>query len=117
MWPPPEQWLNQLTSREMALISWAGALLLYALSASSEARVSAGRLVQSLLSPKLLLPVVLLGVWVWAVVGALIRLNLWSAPDLKTTVIWLIFAGIPLTFAGVNLGNERTFLSRLKPLT
>src|SRR5690606_12265718 len=94
-----------LTSREVAMLIWACVLSLAALSVKP-LRDSFGGLLHSLLSWKVMLPAALLVGWTAGTVLVLRAVGLWDVTDAKTTLVWLLLAGLPLVYSGIEASSK-----------
>lgn len=94
------------SSREVATGIWLLVFLAWVLS-KCEVRWSLGRVLVSVLHPKIVVPVLLLAGYVVMVVWGLAAIDLWEASLLKDTVIWFLFSGLVLAFSGVATGSKQ----------
>jgi hypothetical protein len=90
---------ESLSAREVALLFWALAFTLWALS-RAQVRRSALNVLRAFLRPKVLLPVVGLALYVSLAVFALAKIGLWDVTLLKDTVLWLLGGVAALMAAG-----------------
>src|SRR5690606_835512 len=65
-----------------------------------------GGLLHSLLSWKVMLPAALLVGWTAGTVLVLRAVGLWDVTDAKTTLVWLLLAGLPLVYSGIEASSK-----------
>jgi len=92
---------NPFTARELAIGIWTCCFIARA-ATNAGVRKSFANLVRTALTPKLSIPFLASAAYVALAVGVLDAIGLWTRDLLKDTILWFLFAGVPLAFAGVS---------------
>jgi len=98
--------IGLLTTREFAIILWAGGFLVFVAIARQEVRESLLRLAAAALHLNLVMPAVLLAAYTALAVRALEAVGVWTQELLKDTILWFLFSGLALAFSGVQSAPE-----------
>ena len=77
--------------------------LLWAVVALPDVRPALGEALKALASPKVLLPLVAMGIYIGALVYGGSRLGLWQAALASDTVAWFIVTGVGLFGASISV--------------
>ncbi len=97
-----------LNSREEAIALWLLVFFIWGM-VKPDIRASFRRIVISLLSPPMLLPLLIMFVYIAGGVWLLSKINLWHWTNLKDTLIWTIVAVFALYFHSNEVSGERGF--------
>ncbi len=98
-------------NRQWAFIFWLAALAVWALS-RKDVRASMRAVLRTALTPKILLPLVLLAGWVVGLVVLAYRVGLWSSGRVTDTVLWFVTAGLVLFSRFDKVSKEPGFARR-----
>lgn len=101
-----------LTSRELSLVIWSGAIVVWALSVSA-VRKSLGPMIRSLMTPALGLPLVMMLGYVGAVVAGLHRAGWWQPGDTKDTILWIVGFAVVTFFETPEISRDPSRLKRV----
>lgn len=97
-----------LTNREIAVVAWSTALLLW-LVLRKNVGPTLIALLRGALNPKLLVPMVLFGAWVGAAVWGASQIGAWNPALVKDTIVWAVVAGFSLFSKFIQVGEPRLF--------
>lgn len=89
------------SSREIATGIWLVLLLASALTTKADARQALARLLVTLVRPKIVVPVVLVGAYTAGVVYILSNVGLWTPNLLKDTILWFLLTGLAVATTAV----------------
>ena len=104
--------IDLFNTRELATIVWAAVALCGALLIPG-VRKTAPRLLRSALAGKLVVAVVLLGVYTFAVAYGLYRIGLWTPDLLKDTVFWFLGGAVVMLFGVLEAGPDQHYFRKL----
>lgn len=94
-----------VNNRELATVSWLAVFAVWAIS-HRDVRGSIVPVLQSLISPKVAIPLLALGAWVSGLVYASARLGLWQPSLLGDTISWLGLTGLGLFGKATSVFNR-----------
>lgn len=89
--------MESLDNRELALVVWAGFLLMLGVATKS-GRKSLGGIIKALLAPQLLSVLVWMAAYCAAAAWALSRVDLWNRALASETILWFLVSGIVLLY-------------------
>lgn len=97
------------TNRELAVALWSALALVFALS-KPRIRKSLKRVLVAFFDRKILATMGLMILYAVGTVLALYAINLWTITLLKETIIWFLFAAVPLAFTSAS---DEGFISKI----
>ena len=89
--------MDIFTNRELAIIFWVG-ILLIVLLIKKQIRTSIFSVIKSLLDPKILAYFLSFLVYLSVFLYLFYDLGYWTLSNLKDSIIWFIFSGLPIGF-------------------
>lgn len=89
------------STREIASFIYILLFIIYTLT-NKQFRNSTFNIIQTVCTPKLIIPFILVLLYACFIVFFLIKFPLWNWIYLKDIIIWVFFAGIPVCFNAVN---------------
>ncbi|OHB54893.1 MAG: hypothetical protein A2173_03375 [Planctomycetes bacterium RBG_13_44_8b] len=92
-------------NREIAIAFWTTIFFVWA-SSQKEIRRSFFQLVKTFVSPKIIIPFILLLTYSFLVILLLREIHIWSLPNLKETIYWFFFSGAITAFTIIT--DEKT---------
>jgi hypothetical protein len=103
-----------LNHREIAILFWIGAFVIYKFLKESKVRSSFAGLVRIVLSAKIIIPFIMFFIYMTAGIALMSRFDLWKRSVLKDTVIWCVFTGLVLlTNAVTEAPKDPAFFKRV----
>lgn len=98
-------------NRQWATVLWLAVLVTWALM-RRDVRASMRAVLPAALSPKILVPLVLMAGWVVGLVALASRVELWSTSRVTDTAFWFVTAGLVLFGRFGKVSTERGFVRR-----
>jgi hypothetical protein len=107
-----QAFLGSVNTREAATAAWLVVLATFVFVAKST-RLSAIEVLRALIKPVLLVPLAIAALYAAAEILVLHRWGLWSAANLKTTILWLATFGFVTMFEVATAKNRPASLAKI----
>jgi hypothetical protein len=98
-------------NRQWAFMFWLAVLVVFALS-RRDVRSSLRDVLRTMLSPKIVIPLVLFAGWVLGLVALGSQVGLWTASRVTDTALWFVTAGVVLFGQFEKVSKDRRFVRR-----